>query len=198
MLGFSEVLTMKHTFKTLLGLVLVVFVLAGCSNPTGPEIPEIPEDDVKLVKVEFVWDERDEDFEGYAFKYFSGLYFDETEQSYVYDFPEDFDKNSYPELLENTKRLKEVNDDAFEKAFGTKYYEEGTEIDLTKWTSKAKRITNKGVVSKMTTWSYFSTKDISSTEIYDIKTYGIKSPFDKIVVGSEDIIIYVCFNNNVF
>lgn len=186
---------MKTHLKHLLGLALMVLVLAGCSNPAGPEIPE---DNVKLVKVEFVWDERDEDFEGYALKYFLGLYFDQKLECYVYDFPEDFDKNSYPELLENTKRLKEVNDDAFEKAFGTKYYKEGDVIDLKQWTSKAKRITHKGVVSKMTTWSYFSTKDINSAEIYDIQRDGIESPFDQIVVGSEDIVIYVCFNNNIF
>ena len=54
---------MKHTFKTLLVLVLVVFVLAGCSNPAGPETPEVneppvvevPEENVKLTKVEFKW-----------------------------------------------------------------------------------------------------------------------------------------------
>ena len=114
-------------------------------------------------------------------------------KSYVYDFPEGYDKNSYPELIKDKERLREVNEDAFEKTFGTKYYKEGEVIDLKQWTSKAKRITNTGKVSKMTTWSYFSTKDINSAEIY-----GIESPFDEIVVGSEDIVIYVCFNNRVF
>lgn len=186
---------MKHTFKTLLGLVLVVFALAGCSNPAGPEIPEIPEDDVKLFKVEFVWDERNEGFENYALKYFLGLYCDEKE-NYFYGLPEGYDSESYSNLVKNDReRLKKLTEDAFEKVFGTKYYKEGTVIDLKKWTSKAMRISDKGKISGIETWSYFSTEDISSAEIYDIQSYGTESPFDQVVVGNEDIVIYVCFNN---
>ena len=195
MLIFSEVLTMKHIFKTLLELVLMVFVLAGCSNPAGPEIPEIPEDNTRLVKVEFVWDERNEDFENYALKYFLGLYCDE-EENYFYGLPEGYDSESYSNLVKNDReRLKKLTEDAFEEVFGTKYCEEVTIINLTKWTSKAMRISDKGKISGIETWSYFSTEDISSAEIYDIKSYGIESPFDQVVVGNEDIVIYVCFNN---
>lgn len=180
---------MKHTFKTLLGLLLVVFVLVGCSSPVGPEFSEVPEDDVKLVEVKFIWDEQDTVFENYALKYFLGLYCDE-EENYFYGLPEGYDPDSYSNLVKNDReRLKKLTEDAFEEVFGTKYYKEGTTIDLTKWTSKAMRISDKGKISGIETWSYFSMEDITSEQ------KGLESPFDEIIVGSENIVVYVCFNN---
>ena len=181
---------MKHIFRTLLGLVLVVFVLAGCSNPAGPEFSEIPEDNDKLTKVEFRWAEQDENFENYAPQYFLDLHFDFELDSWIYGLPEGYDFDSYSELIKDTERFKKFSEDAFEKAFGTKYYKEGTVIDLKKWTSKAKRLTKTGEVSGMTTCSYFSTKYINRKEGYDIE-----DPFDEIVVNNEDIIVYVYFDN---
>ena len=197
---------MKKHLKFLLGLALIVLILGGCQNPSGPETPEVneppvvetPEDNANKTKVEFVWAAIDENFESQAPKYFLDLHFDSELNSYVYGIPEGYDFDSYKSLIQDTERFKKFSEDAFEEAFGTKYYKEGTTIDLTKWTSKAKRLTKTGEVSPVITWSYFSTKDISSVERYDIETDVIESPFDKIVVGSEDIVVYVCFNNKMF
>lgn len=192
---------MKHTFKTLLGLVLVVFVLAGCSNPAGPEIPEVneppvvetPEENVKLVKVEFRWGTEPEvgdlvsAFESYNPLYLLDLHFDQELKDYFYGFPEGYDLESYIELLNDTERFKEFSKDAFETVFGTKYYEEGTVIDLKKWTShRATDLIDKHIATRL----QFSTTDIGKTDVHIVK-----DPFDEIVVGNEDIIIYVFWDS---
>ena len=140
---------MKHTFRTLLGLVLVVFVLAGCSNPAGPETPEViespvvetPEENVNLVKVEFRWatksniDWRYEGmFELYSPLYLLDLHFDSELNAYVYDLPEGYILNSYREFWKDekdTEVFEQFLDNIFKETFGTKYYKEGTVIDLT-------------------------------------------------------------------
>ena len=199
---------MKHTFKTLLGLVLVVFVLAGCSNPAGPETPEVnetpvvetPEDTSNLTKVEFRWGENPDttrlneksflkSYPRYLLGLRSKLLGDcEYDCDYVYDYPEGYDGVSYKELRNDPERFKKFSDDVFEKVFGTKYYEEGTVIDLEKWTSKAVDLVNTsdefGVTT--TTHLYFLAEDVG--ENYD--NIEVKS-FDKIEVKNEDIVIYV-------
>lgn len=207
---------MKHTFKTLLGLVLVVFVLAGCSNPAGPEIPEvneppvveIPEENVKLTKVEFKWGEEP-DTTRLNKDYFSRSYarylLDLRSKSlddcsydcdyadgcgYVYDYPEGYDRVSYKELRNDPERFKKFSDDAFEKVFGTKYYKEGTVIDLGQWTAKAidlvESAEDSGDIVITTTNLYFLAEDVGKN--YD--NIEVKS-FDKIEVKNEDIVVYV-------
>lgn len=192
---------MKHTFKTLLGLVLVVFVLAGCSNPAGPETPEVneppvvetPEENIKLTKVEFRWGTEPEVgdivnlFESYNPLYLLDLHFDQELKDYFYGFPEGYDLESYIELLKDTKRFKKFSDDAFETVFGTKYYEEGTVIDLKKWTShRATDLIDKYIATRL----QFSTTDTNKTDVPIVK-----DPFDEIVVGNEDIIVYVFWDS---
>lgn len=197
MLIFSEVLTMKHTFRTLLGLVLVVFVLAGCSNPAGPETPEVneppvvevPEDNARLVKVEFRWGtnhivnwEDKNMFTFYSPIYLLDLHFDSELNGYVYDLPEGYILNSYREFWKDekdTEVFEQFLDNIFKETFGTKYYKEGTVIDLTKWTYKAKELLSNKWVSCL----HFSTIDL---EVFDAK-----DTFNEVIVGDEDIVIYV-------
>ena len=203
MLIFSEVLTMKHTFKTLLVLVLVVFVLAGCSNPAGPETPEVneppvietpevneppvietPEENVKLVKVEFKWSTEPDigstlgGLKTVSPRYLLGLRFD-SENNLVYDYPKGYDKDSYKEFTK-TVDWDNFYKDALEEVFITKYYEEGEIINLTQWTSEATDLrTSKN--SRLC----FLTEDIERNNI------NVEDFFDKVVVGNEDIVIYV-------
>ncbi|MBQ5848606.1 MAG: hypothetical protein IIW49_06785 [Treponema sp.] len=197
---------MKHTFKTLLGLVLVVLFLAGCSNPAGPEIPEVneppvvevpevneppvvetPEDTSNLTKVEFKWGTNTDvgstrgTFEAYSPLYILDLHFDTELNDYVYGFPEGYDLESYVELLNDKERFKEFSDDVFEKFFGTKYYKEGTTIDLEGWT----KIATDSMDAVFESCLKFSTKD--NKEI----GWTVEDPIDEIIVGNEDIIIYV-------
>ena len=187
---------MKHTFRTLLGLVLVVFVLAGCSNPAGPETPEViespvvetPEENVNLVKVEFRWatksniDWRYEGmFELYSPLYLLDLHFDSELNAYVYDLPEGYTADSYLKFWKDeqgTEGFKQFLDDVLKKTFDTNC-KEGTEIDLEKWTYKAKELLGNQWVSRL----YFSTTDL---EVFDVK-----DTFDKVIVGNEDMVIYV-------
>ena len=178
---------MKHTFRTLLGLVLVVFVLAGCSNPAGPEFSEIPEDNDKLTKVEFRWAEQDENFENYAPQYFLDLHFDSELNSYAYGLPEDLD--SYIELYNDKESFKKFFEDAFEQVFSTKECKEGEVIDLKKWTSKAARVSSDGKTKiPAIDCLQFSLKDSEKPDVQDC--------FDEIIVGNEDILVYVFFDFN--
>lgn len=178
MLIFSEVVIMKHTFRTLLGLVLVVFVLAGCSNPAGLEIPE-------GAKVEFVWGEdryvngNSGVFEDVVTRHLSDLH-EEGKDNWVFEYPEGYDLVKYNDLYNNNKvEFKKLYEKAFEEAFGTKYYKEGTTIDLKKWTSKARDLVE-GCCSQF----YFLAEDIGKN--YD----GIKS-LETIEVHNENIKIYI-------
>lgn len=186
---------MKHTFRTLLGLVLVVFVLAGCSNPAGPEFSEIPEDNTRLVKVEFEWctyhknHKNTDGVKTYAPMYLLDLHWDSELKSYAYGFPGDYDLDSYSKLLYDEERFNEFSKDAFEKVFGTKYYEEGTIVDLKKWTSEAARLSSTGVDVGFRDKLCFLTEDIDS-----IKSLETKKTFEEIEVGNEDIKIYVFFD----
>lgn len=189
---------MKHIFKTLLGLVLVVWVLVGCSSPVGPETPEVneppvvetPEENVKLVKVEFIWSSaNDEKIVPSIPKYLLDLHFDVEQKSWLYGLPEGYTVDSYRELYNDKERFNRFFDEAFKEVFGTKEYEEGREIDLTKWTSKAIRLTNKGEDSGIRDCLQFSFKDTGKTE-----GYYVKDPIDRITVGNTDIVVYVFWN----
>lgn len=190
---------MKKHLKFLLGLALIVFVFSGCQNPSGSETPEvkeppvveIPEDNSNKTKVEFRWctkrvtsntNEIEVLFEYYIPRYLLNLYFDSELNDYVFGFPEDYSLNSYLELYYN-ENFKKFSDDAFEKVFGTKYYEEGTVIDLKKWTYAATESLDKIDAVRL----YFLTEDFDGTNISNIK----ENDFDEIVVGNEDIIVYV-------
>lgn len=180
---------MKHTFKTLLGLVLVVFVLVGCSSPVGSEFSEIdetlvvetPEDKARLVNVEFRWGSLPDigdsvgSFETCAPRYLLDLHFDPEWNSLVYGYPEGYDSNYYKELIDGE--------------IITKSYEEGTPVSLKKWTSRAIRLTSKGADSKYRDCLRFSIKDI-----YDSESYKDREFFEEFVVGNEDMIIYVFFD----
>lgn len=192
---FSEVVIMKHTFRTLLGLVLLVFVLAGCSNPAGPEIPE-------GAKVEFVWGTNPQVSSNYKDKlfyyelsrYLLGLESDQNGNNCSYKYPEDY-KTKYEDYSGTSEEyFKKLYEDAFEKVFGTKYYKEGTSIDLTKWTSKAKDLLypEENFCSQL----YFMMEDIGK-EDYDKDTYKSyldyldKKSFSSIEVYNQDIKVYV-------
>lgn len=205
MLIFSEVLTMKHTFKTLLGLVLVVLFLAGCSNPAGPETPEVneppvvetPEENVKLVKVEFRWSKYPDvgawkgGFEKWSPLYLSELRLnsdpDLNAYKYAYGLPEGC--NDISSYIKFTKEegFEKFSNNVFEKNFGTKYCKEGEEIDLTKWTSRAIFLPDISAADCL----HFSFQDKTNSK--DV----IKDPFDKIVVGNEDIIVYIFYDSGI-
>lgn len=196
---------MKHTFKTLLVLVLVVFVLAGCSNPAGPETPEVneppvvetPEENVKLVKVEFVWGTCPNVYLSESYfkrvwpKHLLGLRSKslgdcDYDCDYVYDYPEGYDINSYKELRNDKELFQKFSDDAFEKVFGTKYYKEGDKIDLTQWTSEAADLVNTDDHSTVVTFFYFLAEDVGE----NYENIEVKS-FNEIEVKNEDIKVYV-------
>lgn len=196
---------MKHTFKTLLGLVLVVFVLAGCSNPAGPEIPEIPEDAVRSVKVEFSWgsnfvngqylnpgigDVGNQRFNQYAPMYLLDLHWDSDLKTYIYSVPGEYTVSSYLELMDQEEDFKKFSDDAFEQVFNTNnIYKEGEVIDLTQWTSKALLSINNNVNKKYEDCLCFSLEPIAENGY-------VKNPFDEVVVGNEDIRVYVFFKSD--
>lgn len=200
MLIFSEVLTMKHTFKTLLGLVLVVLFLAGCSNPAGPETPEVneppvvetPEVNVKLTKVEFKWStaynisNSTRNVRTYIPIYLLGLYYDSELERYFYDFPENYSLESYKSLIKDKDAFDKFYNDTFEEIFGTKYYKEGTVIDLKQWESKAICC----IAPEYADCLRFSTKDIYGRKEFD--QIDIKNSIE---VGNEDMIIYITFNS---
>lgn len=179
---------MKTHLKHLLGLVLTVLIISGCQNPSGPEIPE---DMDNLTKVEFKWATCPEvgswigSFEGHSPMYLSGLYYDSELNDYAYGLPEGWDWSDYVELFKDKERFKKFSDDAFEKVFGTKYYEEGTVIDLTKWTYRAIRLTDK----KFADCLQFSLNDKTSEFGY------VENSFDQIVVGNENIVVYVFWDS---
>lgn len=203
---------MKHIFRTLLGLVLLVFVLAGCSNPAGPEVSEIdkttvvetPEDNIKSVKVEFSWgsnfvngqylnpgigDFGNQRFNQYAPMYLLDLHWDSELKTYIYSVPGEYTVSSYLELMDQEEDFKKFSDDAFEQVFGTKTYKEGEVIDLTQWTSKALLSINNNVTKKYEDCLCFSLEPIAEND-------DVKNPFDEIVVGNEDIKVYVFFKSN--
>lgn len=202
---------MKTHLRFLLVLVSMMFVLGGCQNPSGPEIPEvneppvveIPKDNVKLTKVEFRWGAVQElggicgRFEIYSPMYLLGLYDDPNSElnDYLYGFPEGYDTDSYIELCLDTERFKKFSEDAFEKVFGTKYYEEGTVIDLKKWTYPAMCVAEGFENIKRADRLYFSIEDYYCSEDYSESNRDdiFENAFDEIVVGNEDIIVYVFF-----
>ena len=184
---------MKTHLRFLLVLVSMIFVLGGCQNPAGPEIPvvETPEDNDNKTKVEFRWctkrvisdiPDAEELLEIYSPMYFLDLHFNSELKDYAYGIPEGYDLDSYLELL-NSEDFEKFSDDTFEKVFGTKYYEEGTVIDLEEWTYKATDLVDKVYAIRL----YFLTKDFDGTNTSNIE----ENDFDKIIVGNEDIIVYV-------
>ncbi len=189
---------MKHTFKTLLGLVLVVFVLAGCSNPAGPEIPEVietpvvetPEENAQWVEVEFVWGTgQDKSIYSYAPMYLSSLSYDEVSREFFYGFTgEDFKAycDVYNSLVPESPEFKEFYNNALKEVFDTKKYKEGDIIELEQWTSEAKRLKKDGSFSIYSECLQFSLED---TE----KHFDIKNVFDVFEVGTENVKIYVFF-----
>lgn len=203
---------MKTHLKHLLALALMVLIFSGCQNSSGPETPEVneppvvetPEDTSNLTKVEFIWasspcldepntNQSETRFRSYAPLYLLDLHFDSELNSYAYGLPEGYDKTSYSELIKDKERFKEFSEDAFEKVFGTKYYKEGTVIDLKKWTSRAISLTSTGTVSPFTERLYFSTKDISKTESLEAGEF-----FEEIIVGNENILVYIYFESKSF
>lgn len=190
---------MKTHLKHLLGLALMVLVLAGCSNPAGPEIEtpvvETPEDNAKLIKVEFRWCTYYNKFKNtdgvktYAPMYLLDLHYESDLKSYAYGFPEGYNLDSYSKLLNDEEHFNEFSKDAFEKVFGTKYYKEGAEINLEKWTSKAIRLDSKNEDSGFRDCLCFSSEDIDSLESFEVKKF-----FDEIIVNNEDIVVYVFFD----
>ena len=191
---------MKHTFKTLLGLVLVVFVLAGCSNPAGPETPEVneppvvetPEDTSNLTKVEFRWGKDVDINNSQCFyldfpRYLLGLRSENNK--YVFDYPEGYTPESYCNLVDY-KDFTEYSKGVFEDFFGTKYYKEGAEIDLTKWTSEALDLVMTNEYDTVYTRLCFLTEDVE-----DSSGLSAKDSLDRIVVGNEDMVIYIYWDN---
>lgn len=188
---------MKTFLKHLLVLALMVLVFSGCQNPSGPETPE------DLTKVEFRWGEyyqvaghtsTDGQFYSYISRYFLGLRSKSLDDcdydcDYVYDYPEGYDSVSWQEIRKDEERLKEFYEDAFEKVFGTKYYKEGTTIDLKKWTSEAVDLVqsdeDEGVIT--TVRLYFLDEDVGLNSCY----LSAEDSFNEVVVGSEDIVVYV-------
>ena len=198
MLIFSEVLTMKHTFKTLLVLVLVVFVLAGCSNPAGPEI-EVPvveaaEDNTRFYEVRFEWgkdpkgskDYFDDNFP----RYFSDLHKDE-QGNYVYEYPEMYnDFESYYKLMNNTEDFEKFSSNVFETVFGTKTYEEGYKICLEQWTSKAIDLvrTSEELNIHVSTCLYFLTERVEEPN-----ELSFENSLNEIIVD-KNITVYIYWN----
>lgn len=178
---------MKHTFRTLLGLSLMVFILAGCSSPVGSEFSEVPEDNVRSVKVEFEYRLLDKEINAYAPQFLLDLHFDSELNSYAYGLPEDLD--SYIELYNDKESFKKFFEDAFEQVFSTKECKEGEVIDLKKWTSKAARVSSDGKTKiPAIDCLQFSLKDSEKPDVQDC--------FDEIIVGNEDILVYVFFDFN--
>lgn len=188
---------MKKHLKFLLGLALIVFVFSGCQNSSGSETPEVneppvvetPEDNSNKTKVEFRWGTKrvissNISSEEILFEYESLKYFlDSDLNDYVYGYPEDYPKDSYDELWLDTERFKKFSEDVFETVFGTKYYEEGTKIDLEKWTKIATELSYNYRVRL-----YFSIEDFDGR----VNTSNIEeNDFDEIIVGNEDIVVYV-------
>ena len=219
MLIFSEVLTMKHTFKTLLGLVLVVLFLSGCSNPAGPETPEVNEPPVvetpevneppvvelsEEFEVKFKWctcyskhiDDIstlggfDNGFEIYAPLYLLDLHLEND--TYVYGWPEGYETAQYVELMDNAELFREFSNATFEEVFGTKRYKKGEKIYLEKWTSEAINLIETN--SEMTAYTrlYFLAEDVE--KYADFKT---KDPLKEIVVD-KDIVIYIYWTQTYF
>lgn len=198
---------MKHFFRTLLGLLLVILVLAGCSSPVGPEIPEIPEDNTRLVKVEFVWGVNPQIFEVYdinnergrkLFYYHLSRYLlclrSNQNGNNQYEYPKGYE-DKYKDFSGTSEEYFKKNcEDVFEEVFGTKYHQEGEEVNLEKWTSKAKdlKVTTDNVSSQL----YFLIEDIGKADydqdIYEnYYDYICKNSFDKIEVKNENIKVYV-------
>lgn len=192
---------MKHTFKTLLGLVLVVFVLAGCSNPAGPEFSEIdkttvvetPEESIRQIEVKFEWGKDFEvgncrgSFKMFFLGYLLGLHptQDFDGYKYAYDLPEEY----VPVFLdlfneEDEERFRKLSNDALKLVFDTAYYKEGDIIDLGKYTSRAVCLANPRFADCLR----FSTKDIDETEKLDFK--------DIIEVCDTDMVIYVFWDSD--
>lgn len=191
---------MKHTFKTLLGLVLVVFVLVGCSSPAGPEIPD-------GATVEFVWgtnpqvtpNYQDIDSEIYyaqCSRYLLGLKSDQNGNP-CYDYPEKYE-DEYRDFSSTSKEygFKKFYEDVFGEVFGTKYYKEGKIISLKKWTIKARDLIS-GDTDPWYSQLYFLAEDVRKEDYETNKIYLAylkENSFDEIEVRNENIRIYVYWN----
>lgn len=184
---------MKHIFRTLLGLVLMVLVFSGCEDPSRLEIPE-------GATVEFVLDVNSQvstNFDAKTFyahlsRYLLGLESDKNGEHYEY--PKDYDR--YNDFVNTSEEdFKKLYEDAFKKAFGTKYYKKGTIINLTKWTSPAKDL-KAGDENPGYSQLYFLAEDVGKTD-YDKTIYKNyidyldKKSFDKIEVHNENIKVYI-------
>ena len=201
---------MKKHLKFLLGLALIVLIFGGCQNPSGPETPEVneppvvetPEDNSNKTKVEFKY-YPNKIGTGHSVTFGNKLFFDTCiryfldlrprslddcdydysyNYKYVYEYPENYDDK----LLDDVELLKKSFEDAFEKVFGTKYYEEGTTIDLTQWTSEALDLVDSYEEGITCTKLYFLAEDTG----INYKNIEAKS-FDSIEVGNQDIVVYV-------
>lgn len=189
---------MKTHLKHLLGLALMVLIFSGCQNP--PETPEVneppvvetPEDISNLTKVEFRWGTEPnvgsfkKSFENFSPRYLLDLHFDSDLNDYAYGIPEFYYTDEYKEIRKDEESFEKFSKDVFEKVFGTKYYKEGTVIDLKKWTYEAVRLTDMEVADCL----QFSTTDLDGTN-----GCIVKDPFDEIVVGNEDIVVYVFWDS---
>lgn len=173
---------MKHFFRTLLGLVLMVLIFSGCEDPSRLEVPE-------GAKVEFVWGTSSQvghQFENNLFmkkivRYILGLESDQN-GNYYYSYPKGYDKDKYNELCNNEEYLKKFYEDGFEEVFGTKYYKEGTIINLEEWTRPAKDLTTGNDIPGYSQL-YFLAEDVGVTN--DTKS------LETIEVYNEDIKVYV-------
>lgn len=180
---------MKHFFRTLLGLVLMVFVFSGCEDPSRLEIPD-------GATVEFVWGESpwvDSNIElnENSFKYVVTRYLSDLHKdgggNWVFEYPKGYDLDKYNDLYNNNKvDFEKLYEKTFEEALGTNFYEEGTVINLTDmsgvdWTSPAKDLAEKGFYSLQL---YFLAEDIG-TNYSDIKS------LETVEVHNENIKVYV-------
>lgn len=190
---------MKHTFRALLGLVLVVWVLVGCSSPVGPELEvpvvEVPENDVKSVKVDFEWRLLDSRIEAYAPQYLLDLHKDSS-LGYCYGLPEGWTPEKYGELYNNSSEFEKFFENAFEQVFFARDCKEGEIISLEQWTSEAVRILKDGTISKAVDRLYFSLKETELDSGLKFKHPDMQDCFEEIVVGNKDILIYVFFDFN--
>lgn len=196
---------MKHICKTLLGLVLMVFIFGGCQDPSRPEIPE-------GAKVEFVWGtdpqvstrydmNKESDRKLFYFKLSKYLLCLESNQNEnnSYSYPKGYE-DTYTNFNDAKEDyLKKLCEDTFERVFGTKYYKEGTTIDdLEKWTLKARDLAS-GLEDPYYSQLYFLAEDIGKTNydttIYEKYTdYLNENSFNEVEVHNEDIKIYVYWN----
>lgn len=179
---------MKTHLKFLLGLVLMVLVFSGCEDPSRFEVPE-------GATVEFRWcscfEKEFTDKGTWELNYPRYLLsLSENEELKSYDYPKGYNPTSWGDLRSNKESFKEFSKSIFEKVFGTKYYEEGTTIDLTKWTSPTKDLVNCSDDNERYTSLSFFEEDVESYDFQKKKS----GDFDYIEVRNENIVVYVYWN----